>query len=100
MTDEAIRELCIATTLDESGRHFTQWMNYWEELESAGYIEVHRPVHHATGMTYSQEYWWLEVTDAGRNLVESNPELNFKDWVLSRFSDAEILAEAKHRGLI
>ncbi len=48
MTDEAIRELCIAVTRNEAGRHFTEWMNHWEELESAGYLGIHRPIHEAT----------------------------------------------------
>ena len=73
--DEAIRELCILTTKDEAGRHFTAWSGHWQALEEAGLIAVHRPVHQ-TGILYSQEYWTLEVTDLGQELVDANPELH------------------------
>ena len=47
-----------------------------EELEAAYLIAIHRPIHDATGISYSQEYWSVEVTNDGVALVEANPE----DW--------------------
>ncbi|HLO97723.1 MAG TPA: hypothetical protein VK171_03925 [Fimbriimonas sp.] len=79
MTDEAIRELGIITTKDDAGRHFTSWARYWEELENAGLIRVYRPVHEATEIPYSQEYWSLEVTEEGQQMVDDHPEL----WPIS-----------------
>jgi len=51
-------------TRDESGRHFTsvhrgEWL---EQMEQAGLITIHRPVHESTGIPYSQEYWSVEVS--------------------------------------
>jgi hypothetical protein len=66
---EAFTELQQACTRNEAGMHFTEWMDYFEYLESVGLISVHRPVHEATGIPYSQEYWSLEVTPLGQNSV-------------------------------
>jgi hypothetical protein len=74
LTDEMIRELCIACTRNASGQHFTEWMNYADELEAFGLIEIHRP--RETGIEYSQEHWSLEVTEAGQGVVDANPELH------------------------
>ena len=75
MTDDQIRELCVLTTRNEAGRHFTEWAQHWEALEKAGLIRVDRPVHEPTGVSYSQEYYTLEVTEEGQDLVDANPEL-------------------------
>ncbi len=66
---EAFTELQRACTRNEAGIHFTEWMDYFEYLESVGLISVHRPIHEATGIPYSQEYWTLEVTALGQNSV-------------------------------
>ncbi len=66
---EAFTELQIACTRNEAGIHFTEWMDYFEYLESVGLISVHRPIHEATGIPYSQEHWTLEVTALGQNSV-------------------------------
>jgi len=66
---EAFTELQIACTRDEAGTHFTEWMDHFEYLESVGLIAIHRPVHEATGIPYSQEHWTLEVTPLGQNSV-------------------------------
>jgi hypothetical protein len=76
LTDDQIRELCVLTTRDEAGRHFTEWSSHWKALESAGCIKVTRPVHTGTGIDYSQEYWTLEVTPEGQDVVDANPELH------------------------
>lgn len=67
--NEAFTELQSACTWNESGIHFTEWMDYFEYLESVGLVTIHRPINEATGMPYSQEYWSLEVTALGQNLV-------------------------------
>lgn len=76
ITDDMIRELCTITTRDEAGRHFTETSRHWEDLEAAGLIEVFRPTHEATGITYSQEYLAVNVTDAGQALVDSSEHLH------------------------
>jgi len=73
---DAFRELCTITTRDEAGRHFTEFSSHWKELEEAGLIEIGRPVHEATGISYSQEYWSVQVTEDGLAVVEANPELH------------------------
>lgn len=76
LTDDAIRELCILTTRDNAGRHFTEWAEHWGQLEYRGLIAVDRPVHGSTGIPYGQEHWTLEVTDEGQEVVDANPELH------------------------
>lgn len=66
---EAFTELQSACTWNEVGIHFTESMDHFEYLESVGLIQIHRPIHDATGIAYSQEYWSLEVTALGQNLV-------------------------------
>lgn len=76
ITDDMIRELCTITTRDEAGRHFTETSEYWNDLEDAGLIEISRPVHAATGISYSQEEWSLEVTPRGQALVDASEDLH------------------------
>ncbi|MHB8180081.1 MAG: hypothetical protein ACYDDR_04560 [Acidithiobacillus ferrivorans] len=61
------------TTRDESGKHFTEIYNAGDlaELEADGLITIDRPEHEATGIPYAQEYWSVEVTDAGIEIVEA-----------------------------
>ena len=76
VSEDAIRELCVLTTRDEAGRHFTAWSEYYQTLEDAGLITIDRPVHAATGIGYSQEHWSVEATEEGRDVVEAHPELH------------------------
>ena len=55
---------------DGSGKHFTEAFPAWRDLERAGYLEVHRPVHADTGIQYSREYWTLDVTPEGLDAYE------------------------------
>ena len=66
---EAFTELQQACTRNEAGIHFTESMDHFEYLESVGLIQIHRPIHNATGIPLSQEYWTLEVTPLGQNSV-------------------------------
>jgi hypothetical protein len=61
------------TTRDESGTHFTEIYNAGDlaELEAEGLITIHSPKHEATGIPYAQEYWSVEVTDGGVEIVEA-----------------------------
>lgn len=74
-TEEAVRILSTLTTRDHAGSHFTicHPPAHLDDLEQAGYIEVYRPIHD-TGIPYSDDYWQVEVTDSGRDLVETHPE--------------------------
>jgi len=58
--------------------HFTANPEYpddvLDDLEDAGLIRINRPVHGPTGMQYSPEYWSVEVTEDGQQLVDDNPE--------------------------
>lgn len=75
-TADAIRELCILTTRDTSGRHFTEWASHYEELEAAGLVTIHRPIHAATGIPYGPDSWRVEITPEGQDVVDANPELH------------------------
>lgn len=80
-TSEQVRILSKITTKNEAGRHFmeiysTEALEALEALEANGLLTINRPIHDATGISYSQEYWSVEVTDDGVALVEANPE----DW--------------------
>jgi hypothetical protein len=70
---EKVKILSRITARDESGKHFIEVYRV-AELEAEGLITIHRPNHEATGIPYSQEYWRVEVTDAGVEMVEAWPE--------------------------
>ena len=77
MTNEnKVRILSTLTTRDEAGRHFTTLVNSVDlaDLEFEGLIMINRPVHEASGIPYSEEYYSVEVTSDGVELVEANPE--------------------------
>ena len=77
MTDEnKVRILSTLVTHDEAGRHFTTLVNSADlaDLESEGLIVINRPVHEKTGLPYSEEYYSVEVTVDGLELVEAYPE--------------------------
>ena len=76
-TDDAIRVLSVLTNHDEAGRHFTTTVPaaILDELESAGLIEIYRPVHE-TGVSYDEQYWDVSLTEDGEDLVDANPELH------------------------
>ncbi len=64
LSDEDKIKLGTLCTRDESGRHFTEihsaeWL---ERMEREGLITIHRPIHEATGIPYSQEYYRVEVS--------------------------------------
>lgn len=75
-TERRVYLLSTMTNRDEAGRHFTERYagDVLDDLESAGLIEITRPVHQPTGVGYSHEYWSLEVTPAGVALVDAYPE--------------------------
>jgi hypothetical protein len=77
-TSEQVKILSKITTNNEAGRHFMEIYSGGDldELEAAGLLIIHRPIHVGTGINYSQEYWSVEVTDDGIAIVEANPE----DW--------------------
>jgi hypothetical protein len=77
-TSDQVRILSRITTKNEAGRHFTEIYSGGDlsDLEAAGLLIIHRPIHSSTGIEYSQEYWSVEVTDDGIAIVEANPE----DW--------------------
>jgi hypothetical protein len=75
-SDDLIRELCVITTRNEAGQHFTKWSSHYDEMEELGLIDIHRPIHEPSGVAYSQECWSLEVADAGQELVDAHPELH------------------------
>lgn len=68
-SNELIRELGQITTRNAAGQHFTTWTKHWEEMEAGELISIHRPVHE-TGIPYDQQYWSLEVTQEGHELVD------------------------------
>jgi len=64
LTAEDKRTLGELATKDDAGRHFTETHdNGWLAcMELLGYITIDRPVHEATGIAYSQEYWTVQVS--------------------------------------
>jgi hypothetical protein len=74
--EDQVRTLSTMTTKDDAGRHFTQRYADAEiaQLEELGLIEIARPVHEATGLSYHEQHWTVEVTPAGVELVAANPE--------------------------
>jgi hypothetical protein len=74
ISEDMISELCVATTRNEAGRHFTEWMNHLDALEAAGLVRVDRPVHDATGIPYDEQYWSIEVTEKGMLLVDQHKD--------------------------
>ena len=75
-TENKVRILSTLTTRDSAGRHFTSRVSSDDlaALETAGLIEVSRPIHEATGIPYAEEHWSVTVTDEGVELVEAYPE--------------------------
>ena len=67
--------LARITTRNESGVHFTRIFGAAElaTLETQGLIKITRPTHADTGLSYSEEYWTVEVTDAGIDYLDANP---------------------------
>lgn len=67
ITNEDLRKLGELTTRDEAGVHFTRrYSREWlDRMEEAGMIRIHKPVHPATKLEYSEEYWSAEVTLEG-----------------------------------
>jgi hypothetical protein len=76
LTDEMICDLCIATTRDSTGAHFTQWLSSHSELEDLGLVKIGRPRHPGTGIPFGSDHWTLEITEAGQAVVDSHPELH------------------------
>lgn len=67
---ETLATLCER---DEAGRHFTATTpaEVLSALEDAGLIAIYCPIHPVTGLPYSEEYWHLEITEAGLAAVEA-----------------------------
>jgi hypothetical protein len=72
---EALEELLHITTQSEGGSHFTEAFRRWMDLEQAGLIRVHRPVHEATNIQYSNQYWTVELTEQGMAIAKDLSEL-------------------------
>ena len=74
-TSDKVSILSILCTRDSAGQHFASKFGRddLDALESEGLIEVTRPVHQ-TGIPYGAEYWSIEVTAEGVELVEAYPE--------------------------
>ena len=68
---EVLLELGRVCNFNEDGKHFTQFLRYWQHLEEAGLVEIHRPEHEQTGIRYSQEFWSISVTGPGRDVLET-----------------------------
>lgn len=73
ITTTQLTILATTTTRDEAGRHFTQTVDPddLEALEAAGLVDIERPVHEATGISFSQEYWHFGLTEAGQAAVDA-----------------------------
>ena len=72
---EALDELIRMAPRTESGQHWTEAYRRWRDLEDAGLIEVHRPVHPQTGIRYGQEFWHYRFTETGEEIASQLLEL-------------------------
>ena len=68
---EILSELGKVCNFNEDGRHFTQFLRHWQDLEEAGLVEVYRPEDSPTGIRYSQEFWSIRLTQAGQDTLET-----------------------------
>ena len=77
LTDDDKRTLGTLCTRDEAGRHFTETHSdeWLDRMEAAGYITIDRPVHEATGIPYSQEYWTVQVAAEVAEWFDADGEL-------------------------
>lgn len=59
-------------TRDEAGIHFTQRydLDWLHRMEQDGYVIITCPIHEATGIRYSPEYWDVEPTAQGLAIFE------------------------------
>ena len=75
--EEMIRVLCNIMTRDESGVHFMDRypQETIEALEAARLIVIERPLMESFDVVSSREYWTVELTERGKELVGANPEL-------------------------
>ena len=75
-TEEKVQILSEITTRDSAGKHFTEKFSSDDltALETEGLLTIDRPVHEATGLPYSEEYYRVEITAEGQELVDANPE--------------------------
>lgn len=73
-----IASLCTISTKDEAGRHYTERYSrdLLDRLAERGWIIERKPVHEGTGLPYSEEYWWVEVTELGQDTVDTYGELH------------------------
>ena len=78
LTDDMIRALCVITTRNDAGRHFTEVYDadLLVDLETLELIEVSRPIHEPSGVMYDRNEWSVQITDAGQDLVDTHPELH------------------------
>jgi hypothetical protein len=67
---EALAQLLRFSPRTEAGTHWSQAFPRWRDLEDARLIRVHRAMHPATGIQYSQEYWDAELTEQGKEVVD------------------------------
>jgi hypothetical protein len=80
---ELLKQLSEIVTVTESGEHFTTAFPRWPELEQAGWIKVHRPVHDITGTPYSQEHWSLTFTREGLMFADENIPISDDELALA-----------------
>ena len=75
-TEIKVKILSTLTTRDSAGTHFTSRVSLGNltKLENEELIAINRPIHEATGMPYSEEYYSVQVTEDGVSLVEAYPE--------------------------
>lgn len=92
VTSEMARDLGQLTNRDEAGRHFTEWAGDLDAYEAIGLVRIDRPVHAATGIPYSQEYWTLAVCPLVGTWFDSDGELREDDF--PRDVDADDCADA------
>lgn len=84
---------------NDAGRHFTEWLD-WQALEKHGLIEIVRPVHAATGMSYEWTRWRLMLTPAGERLASSDWFVTPSEWSTDEYRSVlsvdELVTDAAH----
>ena len=87
MTEDADltrNDMCLLGALctrNEDGRHFTEAFatDWLARMERLGYLTIDRPIHEATGLVYSPEYWTVAVAPEVEDCFDTAGDLIIPD---------------------
>jgi len=71
LTCQELYELCNLTDRNEAGLHFYEFCSSLDKLEELRYIDIHKPIHEATGIQYDGQYHTVTITQLGLDVIEA-----------------------------